>query len=140
MRDIKKYIPWSWKHPIKTMLQRHKFRKQRSERGYCDADIWDMDCWFLDVIPTMLRQLADDDLGFPEPTFSTHEEWKDWLISLAEQFESCATEAVEDQNPYDWEHNSDEYWKKREMLEFMAQKRLEDAFKEMAKHFHALWS
>ena len=138
MKNVKDYVPWTWKRPIQRLKWLHKAKKQRIERGYCDGDLWNMDQWFLEVIPPMLRQLAEDDLGFPEPEFGTKEEWKDWLTTLADHFEACSEVAIEDQNPY--KHEDDRYWPRHDALEVMAQARLEDAFKEMGKHFHSLWS
>lgn len=47
------------KHPLKNM----KYCIQRIKRGYCDADLWDIDHWFLAVIVPMLRQFAKTRTG-----------------------------------------------------------------------------
>ena len=36
-----------------------KWRIQRFKRGYADVDVWDIDCWFMNIIPKMLKQLRD---------------------------------------------------------------------------------
>lgn len=38
---------------------------QRLFYGYCDKDVWDMDIWFLNVVPRMLQDLRDKNDGYP---------------------------------------------------------------------------
>ena len=47
------------KNPIKNL----KYCIQRIKRGYCDADLWAIDEWFLAVIVPMLRQFNDTRTG-----------------------------------------------------------------------------
>lgn len=47
------------------MEQDLKSRWQRSKRGWSDTDIWSIDTWFCDVVPGMLRHLADTHMGTP---------------------------------------------------------------------------
>lgn len=42
-----------------------KYGFQRARRGYCDKDLWEIDTWFLTLLPRMLRQLAQDANGYP---------------------------------------------------------------------------
>lgn len=44
-------------------LKNLKYCIQRIKRGYCDADLWEIDSWFLGVIVPMLRQFAETRTG-----------------------------------------------------------------------------
>ena len=39
---------------------------QRIKYGFCEADIWEMDTWFLKTIPAMLLHLKNSTLDYPE--------------------------------------------------------------------------
>ena len=139
MKNLKDLVPYTWRHPIKHWRWMHKAKKQRLERGFCDADVWNMDRWFLVVVPPMLRELAEEG-AFPDQYFETFEDWRDWLVSLAEAFESCTWDALEDQNEYRDDHNDTRYYTREIELEEQAKVRLQDAMTEMGKHFLSLWS
>ena len=47
-----------WKRNIKFFYQRIKY-------GYCDSDVWDIDYWFLNVMPGMLHQLKKTTHSYP---------------------------------------------------------------------------
>ena len=51
------------KKPLKNL----KYCIQRIRRGYCDADLWDIDSWFISVIVPMLRQFNKTRTGWPVP-------------------------------------------------------------------------
>ena len=51
------------KKPLKNL----KYCIQRIRRGYCDADLWDIDSWFMSVIVPMLRQFDKTRFGWPTP-------------------------------------------------------------------------
>ena len=42
-----------------------KYMLQRIRNGYCTPDTWEIDCWFLRVMPGMLAYLRDNRLGSP---------------------------------------------------------------------------
>lgn len=37
----------------------------RSQKGYCEDDLWRMSDWFLDTVPNMLDELVQKRCGFP---------------------------------------------------------------------------
>lgn len=51
----------------KKPLKNFKYCIQRIRRGYCDADLCDMDSWFMSVIVPMLRQFDKTRFGWPTP-------------------------------------------------------------------------
>lgn len=52
-----------------TKFRRHKqnirFIIQRAKYGYCDSDVWEIDTWFINTVPSMLRHLRDTTKSFP---------------------------------------------------------------------------
>lgn len=71
---------------------------QRATRGYADRDTWDLDTWFLQVIPAMLKQLSQNSNGYPYGF--TYEKWVEFLYQLAMDFEKCQDCEGNDENEY----------------------------------------
>lgn len=72
---------------------------QRATRGYANRDIWDMDTWFLQVFPAMLKKLSQETNGHP-CSFNSYEEWTEFLYQLAMDFEKCQDDEGNDENEY----------------------------------------
>lgn len=102
-------IPGEVFHDLKCCVQRIK-------KGFCYRDIWDIDTWFLNVIPDMLEELKDTSHGFPSRFLKndgsdTDEEidkaaakWKDILTEMAFLFREANEETCQKKNPYDEEY------------------------------------
>lgn len=73
----------------------------RATRGYCYSDIWNWNTWFLEIMPPMLRHMADYGVAYPghEP-FDTPEKWNDWLHSVADVLESLQEENWDTKNEF----------------------------------------
>lgn len=54
---------------------------QRGRRGWCDADWWNMDLWFIETASALLKQLEEKGHGYPDcdEATSTFEGWKEVL-------------------------------------------------------------
>ena len=39
--------------------------KERATLGFCRRDVWEIDTWFLHIMPRMIEKLRDTHLGFP---------------------------------------------------------------------------
>lgn len=50
---------------VKRWLRNIKHAYQRIKYGYCERDVWDIDRWFLNVMPNMLQELRETAHGFP---------------------------------------------------------------------------
>lgn len=91
----------------KKLLKNLKYCIQRIRLGYCDADLWDIDEWFLSVIVPMLRQFNNTRTGgcpgeliknfVPEADDETdrdklyeigEQKWNEALNQLANDFET----------------------------------------------------
>lgn len=53
-----------WKIPG-LVLRNIKYSFQRATKGYCDKDLWDIDNWFMNLMPDMLQQFKDTKHGSP---------------------------------------------------------------------------
>ena len=113
-------------NPIKRIggfLRKCKWAWQRATRGYCDADTWDIFSWFLNVMPPMLDQMAEEAHGCPgdipsrdavnsKAVLITEEEqndenflrWKKILHTMAQKFRDADESTTSMKNPYeeDW--------------------------------------
>lgn len=50
---------------LKRMCRDVKCAYQRIRYGYCFRDVWNIDIWFLNVVPNMLENLKEDTCGYP---------------------------------------------------------------------------
>ena len=56
--DVFKMFDFSWKHPIRSIkyfFRALRWSRQRVKKGYCDWDVMDIDTWFAELMPRMLR-------------------------------------------------------------------------------------
>ena len=67
-----------------------KQKRQRYKRKFADVDVWNINTWFLDIMPKMLMQLKDERYGYPYGM--TDDEWERVLGRMI----FCFTEANED--------------------------------------------
>lgn len=69
---------------------------QRIIRGYSRYDVMDMDFFFLEIIPPMLREIANSEAYPADEEFPTYESWQNWCNDLAAKFEDCKLEKWEE--------------------------------------------
>jgi len=94
------YLTHPWKI-FKQMYRNCRAGWLRATRGYSYGDKWDMDTWFLEIIPNMLDDLADTGCSYPgTPEFPTHESWKEYLHKLASDLRLCTEDAADGLNEY----------------------------------------
>lgn len=94
-------------HPLKVIT--HKIRNiqcawQRANKGYCYRDVWDIDHWFLNIIPEMLNDFVKEHHGYPDGM--TDDEWVKILYKMAKCFRNANEETTEFVNPYEEEYLS----------------------------------
>lgn len=51
---------------VKRWIKNAKHVYQRAKYGFCEADIWEMDTWFLKTVPAMLEHLKESHLDYPQ--------------------------------------------------------------------------
>lgn len=130
---IKNFFVYGWDN--------FRRRCQRFKRGYSYGDVWDMDCWFMDMVKPMLAHLRDYGIGIPGDLYLKGEENERaaWEAILTEMIE-CLTLMDEDEaQKYlgiadnDW---SVESYKR--VTDFMEENK-NRFFELFSKHFYSLW-
>ena len=59
---------FSWKHPvrnIKRIFKSFKWSRQRARNGYCAYDVGNIDVWFAELMPRMIRELKENYTSHP---------------------------------------------------------------------------
>lgn len=88
------------KHPIrffKEIWWMLRAAYMRATKGWCYGDVWELGYWFLDVMPPMLKYLADHGEGYKG---ETPEEWHDHLYGIANLLENAREEVRDQKNEY----------------------------------------
>lgn len=86
-----------WKYYIKDRIREIpkvvRAMYQRATRGWADCDVWNIDSWFLTVVPDMLRKLSKDRCGYPIALEHLGDDlgpkvWRQILDQMADDFEA----------------------------------------------------
>lgn len=85
---------------------------QRIKNGFCYRDIWNINSWFLNVIPDMLDELKNTAHGFPArfsdneglDTETAERKWRGILSRMAFLFREANKNTCQKKNPYDEEY------------------------------------
>ena len=93
--------------PLKVV--KHKMRDiqcawQRANKGYCYRDVWDIDHWFLVILPEMLDDFVEVHNGYHDGM--TDEEWVEIIKRMARCFRNANEQTTEFVNPYEEEYLS----------------------------------
>ena len=147
---------------IKRFFRKLKWAYQRATKGYCEFDVWDMSMWFIDVVPNMLEDLANNGHGYPgNSQFDTFEKWSTYLKDLADKFRQADEDYCEERNLYEDEFNkrvdealkqdalrvnvfcdddfSHNYFKEEVRIQDVRNGYLDEAFENFRKVFWELW-
>ena len=122
--------PFKW---VNLFIRNIQFAYQRIRYGFCENDVWDINRWFMNVVPAMLDDLRESALDFPGCLLSNGNEINGQkLIQDQNEMESAAEkwntilkqmafyirEADEDncsrKNPYENQYHmtNEEFYKK----------------------------
>ena len=63
-KELRWRIRQPWKLP-RFVFENMKYSWQRITKGYCDKDLWNIDGWFMDIMPNMLQQFKENRNGSP---------------------------------------------------------------------------
>lgn len=155
--DVRWHIKHPWKLP-KLFFNNIKYSYQRITKGYCDKDLWDIDCWFMDIIPRMLQQFKETRCGSPgvlgEYYTDTdgilkndicHKEWDKILDEMIFLFREMNEETCSRKNTYIEEYNRApneckvKYFEYEKELEEYRMECKDKAFALFSKWFYSLW-
>ena len=85
---------------IRCALRNISFAFQRLKFGWCHADAWSIDSWFLSVMPSMIDRMVYEDHSYPHGMRA--EEWRAYLKKMAHLFREAGEDSCSMRNPY-WE-------------------------------------
>ena len=112
MKDVRPYSVWTypysrryyWRHPwvlLKDFWWNIKAAYWRSKYGFAPHDVWEFGYAFLEVVPQMLKYLAENGSGYPgDEEFPTPESWRNHLISIANLLENARDAVRDEKNEY----------------------------------------
>lgn len=89
---------------IEDKIDKFKWRCQRFKRGYADIDVWNMNDWFIDIIPRMLKDLNDDLHGSPMEL--TEKQWRAILAKMIKCFNDASEENCSKKNKYEYAYRA----------------------------------
>lgn len=118
-----------------------RYTYQRAKYGYCARDLWNIDSWFLDIMPRMLEEHRDTRHGSPitEGTDekTCHEEWTKILDRMIFLFREASEDTCTKINPYEAEFDrmNEEFERRFGML---GEKLMTDEEKYESEHGHGL--
>ena len=128
MNSVFRKNPFRGFRKIPQFFRSLKWAYQRATRGYADCDVWDIDIWFLSIIPNMLRDL--ESLGGGYPYGMTSIEWHATLREMARCFEGAGKDP-----DLDTAGNLEKWEKFNEARE----KDLDEGLKMFRENFWDLW-
>lgn len=127
---------------IKYFFRDIKYSYQRIRYGWCDRDTWDIDYWFLSVIPPMLQHLRDNKHGYPSDM--EEDEWDHILETMILMFTEANEDRCSKKNEYELKSRASEEERKifldkaLEVLEYR-NKCKNKGFEFFSKYFWNLW-
>lgn len=77
-----------------------KWALQRARNGYCDRDVCEIDTWFLDIIPRMLKEFKLNHTGYPYSLklefgkTDAPQQWNDILGTMISLFHKAQEESA----------------------------------------------
>ena len=78
---------------IKQFFRNLKYAYQRATKGYCDADIWNLDDHYLQYLDVTLQALAEIAHGYPSHMFPTMQDWRNYIKEIAQHFYNAREES-----------------------------------------------
>ena len=123
---------------IREVKYKLRTRIQRFMRGYSDADVWNMDTWFMEMIEPMLSQLRK---GYSYPCeFNSSDEWHNVLTEMTNCIHLMNEDNVQENlGFYGYEGmlkmTSEDHHKVNDIM----LKNKDRFFELFSKHFYDLW-
>lgn len=104
--------PWKW---VSELFSNMRAAYRRARYGWCYMDVWELGYWLLEILPPMLRHMAEHGYGYPgDEEFPTYESWKKWLCDTADELVALREENIENRNEYEKDFHNSFCWKHEE--------------------------
>ena len=134
---------------IRNIIYEIKKFIQRGKRGWAYSDVWNMDVWFMEIIPQMLQHLKNNHAGHPVYDINDSDEnndgkYKYYLNRMTYLLEEMDEEKCSQKNEYFDEENmkfidKDAFVTRQEEIDAYRNKCKDEFFKLFSEHFYELW-
>lgn len=132
-------------HYMQQIFRNIKSFFQRGTKGYCDEDLWEIDSWFLKIMPKILEEFKKKTMGWPDNLYNSFEEYIADIDKLIELFNIAKRDPSE--NKYLDELISsnykddifDKYRNESDKIYKQNKNALKEAFELFYKLFDSLW-
>ena len=115
-----------------------KMKKERAKKGYCRQDTWNIDCWFLNIVPKILKDFNENRFGYPYDL--SNEEWDKIIKRMIFCFEEANEDTCSQINEYSCETNTEEWLKREEEINEYQDNMKNEGLELFSKHFWNLWT
>lgn len=127
---------------------------QRCRKGYCYRDIWDIDLWFLEIMPDMLKDFRKMSQGIPNRIYEKYSkeengeekaerEWKAIIKRMEHLFREANEETCRKKNPYmnaKGRIKKAKYYEEEQKLAAYRYRCKDEAIQLFSEWFYDLWN
>lgn len=124
-----------YKRKLKRIISKLKCYMQRASRGWADCDAWNIDTWFLKVMPQILQHLKDN--MYTHPVTITEAEWNSILGTMIFLLSEMDEDTCSQKN--DASYTSDNFFDRERELSNYRNHCKDEFFKLFSKYFWDLW-
>lgn len=91
------WCPWkypsNWIRNMRLFGRQFKWAYQRITRGFCDADVWDLDTHLSEYLAQTIEYLAKTSHSYPgTDEFPTYESWETYLMEISNKLKYSLSE------------------------------------------------
>lgn len=122
---------------IRNLFRNIKFCHQRVKWGWCEQDAWNMDVWFLNVAPQMLRYLQKTSHGCP--CNMTMKRWKRILKHIAFLLREASEDTCSMKNEFNAKKEPKKYQERMLQIACYRETCKNLALEDFNKYFWDLW-
>lgn len=102
--------PSNWFSNIKIFFRQFKYAWQRATRGYCDADLWDLDDYYTKLFCATLKDFSKNLDSVPSNFYNEidgMEKWREYLNEMITHLQNSLEPERVQQNEYEEAHSLD---------------------------------
>lgn len=136
-KENARYILQHPLHFLKDVRYAIKYGFQRAHRGYCSYDVFECFDYLTSVVPSVIRRLSETCCGHPHDM--EYEEWKKYLVEIAEHLENGNEDQTTKTNPYSLVTEKDKYFAEESQIRDWQIEEVRKGFNMIVDRFYDLW-
>lgn len=114
-----------------------KMKKERAKKGYCRQDVWNINDWFLDIIPKILKDFNEGRFG--HPCDLSNEEWGNIIKRIIFCFEEANEDTCSQMNGFNFETDYKKWHERETEIEKYQNDMKNEGLELFSKYFWNLW-